>query len=517
MSGRKAAGAVAKPSRAKTGKSIQVRDRRSSDGLVNIVQGVGVGAGNSLSAGRYQVSRGFTRMELEAMYDASWIVGKVIDAVAKDMTRAGITIQSGASPEDSKKVLGGLTRLGLWRSTLNNIRWGRLYGGSIAFMNIDAQNPATPLRIETIGRGQLKGLRVYDRHQVVPDVNNLVQDGLHEGTPKFYSIMSAVDPKAERLTIHHSRCIRAIGHELPPYMALQQELWGGPIVGRFFDRLLAFDTGTMGAANLIDRAYLRTVNIDGLRSMIGEDSEAEKDLMRMFQLMAILQRNQGITLLDKEDEFEAHSYTFAGLDDVLLAFGQQLSGASDIPLTKLFGQAPKGLNATGDSDVRNYYDGIASQQENDLRDGLDTVLRVAHASILGKPAPEELEFIFNPLWQMSANEKAEVAQSIATTVQIAVGFGLPLSVALEELQQQSEETGIFTNITDELIKSMEIPPPPPPAEESLAVIEAFVEGDPIPGAEAASETPIETIENFAGTGPMAKIRRFIGMDRAARE
>jgi hypothetical protein len=36
---------------------------------------------------------------------------------------------------------------------------------------------------------------------------------------------------------------------------------------------------------------------------------------------------------------------------VLLQFAQQLSGALNIPLTRLFGQSPAGMNSTGEGDL----------------------------------------------------------------------------------------------------------------------------------------------------------------------
>ena len=39
-------------------------------------------------------------------------------------------------------------------------------------------------------------------------------------------------------------------------------------------------------------------------------------------------------------------------------FLQVAAGAADIPVTRLLGQSPAGLSATGESDTRNYYDMI---------------------------------------------------------------------------------------------------------------------------------------------------------------
>lgn len=473
-----------------------VTDHQLTDGLVNVVTKLGLGGGNTISESRYATLRRLTRGELESMYRTSWVVGRVIDSVAKDMTRAGVLITGSSRPQDAKRLTNSMTRIGVWRGILNGLRWGRLYGGAIAFINIDGQEPYTPLNPATVGVGQFKGIRIFDRHQVQPNVERLVQDGLHEGTPTSYQILAGPsnDLRMNGVKVHHSRVVRFLGHELPPFQSVLEQGWSAPIVERMFDRLVAFDAGTMGAANLLSKAYLRVVGVNNLRDILLAGGKAEESVMTMFSMMAVLQHTEGITLLDKEDTFEAHSYTYAGLDDILLSFGQQLSGASGIPLVKLFGQAPKGLNATGESDLQMYYDDISATQENDLRDGLTTILDIMHRSVLGTPPPEDFDFDFNPLWQMSATERVANAQALATNVGEQYDRGLiTRATALLELKQASEENGVWSNITDEMIAAAlaEDEPVPDPAE-ALATIEAFAAGTET----AAEADPLAAIEAF---------------------
>ncbi len=66
-------------------------------------------------------------------------------------------------------------------------------------------------------------------------------------------------------------------------------------------------------------------------------------------------------------------------------FLQVAAGAADIPVTRLLGQSPAGLSATGDSDTRNYYDMIAARQELDLRPQLERLDRlIAHSEGLSR-------------------------------------------------------------------------------------------------------------------------------------
>ena len=129
-----------------------------------------------------------------------------------------------------------------------------------------------------------------------------------------------------------------------------------------------------------------------------------------------MQNNEGMTVLDGDDEFEVSQYSFSGLDSVLLQFAQQLSGALQIPLVRLFGQSPAGLNSTGESDIRNYYDGIQAQQEAKLRRPFTSLLQILCRSVLGKALPEGSSFEFTSLWQLSDAEKATISKTVTDAV-----------------------------------------------------------------------------------------------------
>jgi len=439
----------------------------TKDGFANLTARMGMGADNVLSQGTYIFNMlTKNRMQLEAMYRGSWIVGAVVDCVAEDMTRAGITIKGEDDPDKIQQMQASMTRLGIWGALLETIKWGRLYGGSLAVIVIDGQKMETPLDIKTVGKDQFKGLKVYDRWGLQPDLNNMIQEGMDSGLPAYYTVVS--DPnsgKVSGMRIHHSRVIRQIGIQLPVWQAIVEQHWGESVIERLHDRLVSFDTATSGAANLIQKAHLRTVQIDKLREVLAAGGKAEENLLTMFHHMRMLQTNEGLTLLDKEDTFAAHSYTFSGLSDMVLQFGQQIAGASGIPLVRLFGQSPSGLNSTGESDLRMYYDNIKAQQESRLREGMMRVLRVLHQSKFGELPPENFDFDFVSLWQTSQKEKGDIAKVVADTVAVAFEKGIiDQPTALKELKQSAEYTGVFSNISEEQITEAENTPPPAPVE-----------------------------------------------------
>lgn len=454
---------------------LAARAIRTADGFDNFASRLGLNNDNALSYGTYEfnlVTR--NRIKLEAAYRGSWVVGAMVDSVAEDMTRAGIDIITNEQDADIKDLQREITKLQVSQSLCTGIKWGRLYGGAIGVIQIEGQDLATPLRLESVAKKQFRGIVIYDRWQLNPYMQDVIDSGPEMGLPKYYAIVTdqsqtgGTIPKNQtgQYKVHHSRVIRFTGIDLPYFQALTEMMWGESILERVWDRLISFDNATMSAAGLIDRANLRTVGVDGLREIIAAGGEAQQGLLAMFDMMRMLQVNEGLTLIDKNDTFQSTAYSFAGLSDMLLQFGQQISGATGIPLVRLFGQSPAGLSSTGESDIRQYYDNINAQQNAKLRNGWEVVLKVMWRSVYGVDAPKDMDFNFVPLWQMSALDKATIAKTTAETVIGAFEAGLNSRAgSMKELRDSSGDTGLFSNISDEEIAEAEKDEPPMPETE----------------------------------------------------
>jgi phage-related protein (TIGR01555 family) len=435
----------------------------TADSFQNFISRVGIGTGSQVDGSTYgfnPVSRDWTKLEFA--YRGSWIVRQVVDARAEDMTQAGIEIQSEIPPEDIEELVCAFDDLAIWKKLCSAIKWARLYGGAIAVILIDGQKLETPLRVETITKDQFKGLAVLDRRMINPNQSEYVTElGPNLGMPIDYMVTTpgAAIPVGR---VHHTRVIRFEGEDLPFFQKLYEQGWGLSVIEPLWDRLIAFDSTTQGAAQLVYKAHLRTINVENLRETIAMGGQAYEGLIKQFDMIRFMQTNEGITLLDSKDTFSVSQYSFSGLDLLLIQFAQQLSGAAKTPLTRLFGQSPAGLNATGDSDLRNYYDSVKADQESSLKHEIKKLLDIMHRSVLGREPSGKLNFIFRSLWQMDESERAEIAdkttRSILAANEAAV---IDHATTLKELRQASRDTGIFTNITDEMITDAENEPPLP--------------------------------------------------------
>ena len=432
------------------------------DSFVNFAQKMGIGADNPTSTATYgfnPITR--NRIMLEWIHRGSWLGGVAVDVVADDMTRMGVTLKGTLKPEQIEQVNQAANQLGIWNALKETIQWSRLYGGALAYMMIDGQKPETPLRLDRIGKGAFRGLMVLDRWMVEPSLNDLVTDyGPHIGTPKFYTVIGA-SPALPNIKIHHTRVIRFDGIRLPYWQRLTENLWGISVIERLYDRMVAFDSATTGASQLVYKSYLRTISVKGLREVVAAGGPAMEGLAKYVDMMRRFQNIEGVTLLDGEDEMGVQQHqAFSGLSDALTQFGQQLSGALQIPLVRLFGQSPAGFS-TGDTDLRMYYDSIKQQQEKDLGVGVTQVYTaLLHSE--GITPPEGFGAEFKSLWQLTETDKANITNTVTSAIiQAHEAALISDQTALKELRQSSNVTGVFTNITDEDINKANNEPEEP--------------------------------------------------------
>ena len=498
----------------KEGKAL--RGKTVGDAFQNFSLNLGLGTNNALSQsqyGFYPITR--VRTLLDWIHRGSWLGGIAIDLLADDMTRGGVEILTVEDPKAGEKMQQGLTRLRIWNELSDNIKWSQLYGGSIAVLLIDGQDPSTPLRIETVGKNKFKGLTVFDRWMVEPDLQHLVDEyGPDLGLPQWYKV-TADAPAMRGQRIHYTRCIRLEGVRLPYWQRIMENLWGLSVFERLYDRMIAFDSATVGASQLVYKSFIRTYKIDGLAEAATAAGDALVGISKRVELMRKYQGIEGITLLDGQDEFTTHeSGSFTGIADVLVHFAEQISGALQIPLVRLLGQSPAGLNSTGESDLRTYYDNILKRQESDLREGMNLILRVL-AQSLGVKLPENFNFNFVPLWQMDQTEKTDVADKATRFVMEVEAAGLVSpKTALQELRQLAKSTGYWTNIDNEMIEEASDVAEPP----EMPGMEGGEPGEGESPARAKKPSPGRPEEELAGLERLKKVSKAVGKaaDRAKR-
>ena len=271
-----------------------------------------------------------------------------------------------------------------------------------------------------------------------------------EPVPAYYSITDARGNTVAR--VHHSRLVRFTGRELPFLERVAELYWGESEVEALYSDVVKHDNVAANMAALTFRANVDTMEVQNLDQLFSVSSgEQQRRFWNTMQAQSVVKSNFGMQLVNRGDQIKNTQYTFTGLQEVYDSMCLDLSGASRIPVTKLFGRSPAGMNATGESDMRNYYDYVDTLREAKLRPILEKLLPVLAMSAWGV-VPDGLDISFPSLWMPTAKEVAEIAKVKSEAIVTSYQAGLMnVDTAQKELKKLEDETGLFGSITAEEI------------------------------------------------------------------
>lgn len=428
----------------------------TADAFSNILFRLGYGSQAPIEATDYPLTRMTDNYALlNSLYRNNWIVQNVVEIIPSDMLREWFKLTGSATPEELAAFERVCRTTNLRNALKTGLMWGRLYGGAAGLILIKGQDDlSAPLDISTILPGTYQGLYILDRWTgITPDME-LVNDpaDVDFNLPMWYNITDARGRTVAQ--VHHSRIVRFTGRDLPFIEAGAELYWGASEIESLYDDLKKHDNVSHNMANLTFRANMDVMtvqNLDQLLSVGG--AQQQKRFWDTMQAQSVIRSNFGVQLVNRDDTLTNTQYSFSGLKDIYDSMCLDISGASHIPATKLFGRAPAGMNATGESDMKNYYDYLDTLRESKLRPAIDRLLPVILMSAWGH-IPDAVEVQFPPLWTPTAREVGEIARAKADTVIAAFQAGLlDQSAAMSELKKLSDETGMFGGITDEAIRN----------------------------------------------------------------
>ena len=436
------------------------------DAFQNQMARLGFGQPNLNEGADYPLTRMSQNYNLfTSLYRSSWIVRKIVDVFPSDMVKNWIKFNSSLDPEKISKINSVIRKTKTKEKIKEGLRWARLYGGAAGLILIDGdEDLSEPLDYDTIMLDDYKGLLIFDRwNGIYPDIE--LEDDISDeeyGYPKYYSIsLSEANSnlmlsynKQDLVKVHHSRIVRFNGRDLPLWERQAEMFWGESEIEIVFEELKKRDNTSANIASLIFLANIRVLKMNDLGQLLGESTQkAQENLYKVLQAQNQLMSNMGIYVMDKDDDFGSEQYSFGGLNDIYESFMLDIAGACEMPVTKLFGREPAGFNSTGESDLTQYYDTLEEKQETYLQPIIDKLLPIIFMSTLGA-IPEDLDWEFNPCMNVNSKDLADLAQSMASPIFEAFNAGLiTKEIALKELKQQNEKTGMWSNITDEDIKN----------------------------------------------------------------
>ena len=384
--------------------------RYLSDKLVNLV--ANLGTDRDKSSGTTYGPALMTDEELINAYRGSWLPRKIVEVPALDACRKWRNWQ--ADKSQIEKIEAEEKRLGIKAKVLDAMIKARLFGGAAVFIGTGDRDLSKELNPDRIKAGGVKYLTVMTRRNLHPTELEQDPQSPRYGKPKAYTLAGT----SIGMEIHPSRLMEFIGapHPDAELAAGTEQGWGDSVLLAVMEAVKHADATMANIASLIFEAKVDVIRIpDFMQNM--QDKAYEKLILERLRLAAMAKGINGTLILDKEEEYESKSASFGTLPDILDRFLQVVSGAADIPATRMLSQSPGGLNATGDSDLRNYYDRVQALQELGISPAMSVSDECLIRSALGS-RPPEIHYIWAPLWQSTAKERSDIGKTTADTIKV---------------------------------------------------------------------------------------------------
>jgi phage-related protein (TIGR01555 family) len=334
-------------------------------------------------------------------------------------------------------------RLALWSKIRHALTVARLHGGAALIAGVRAggsMDPSKPLDVTRVGKDGLRYLIVASRHQLsAPQGMEQDPESDFYGQPAMYQLQG----KNSRVNIHPSRVFPFHGKSLPPGMAslsAWDSFWGDPLLVSIKSALDNAETVQAAVATLLHEMKQDVISIPGLTELIGTE-ESEGLIAARVEAVGRFKSMFNTLLLDGGDEdgngkeeWETRQLSFAQHPELLRSFLGIVGGAADIPVTRLMGESPGGMNSTGKGEQDDFDRMIGSQQGAEISPQLLRFDEILLRSALGT-RPPEIVWEFAPLRPVDETQASENEKREAETVTQYASSNLIPSVALAKAVQ----------------------------------------------------------------------------------
>ena len=405
----------------------------SVDGLKSLVSGMGTDRDKRNTTNYHYTP--LSDQQLISSYATSWIAKRLVDIPAEDMLRKWRTWGG-----DNKADLEALEKkLKIKGKLLDCKKKARLFGGAAIFIGT-GQELSEPLDFSKVDN--IDYLTVLNKHEL--HSGEIENDPLSElyGMPKYYRVAhTGVDNAQE---IHPSHFVIMSGDKNIDTFSSFHCGWDISVLQASYDACKNGDSAANNIASLLFEANVDVIGVPDLTSNLSTGGATyEKNLLTRFALAAKGKGISGMLVLDKEEEYNRRSASFAQLPELLTQFTKIPGASQGIPESRFTGTSSRGLNNSGEGEMKTYYDKIQSMQELYLEPEISNLDKC----LINIAGSEGDTYTWNPLEQMSEKELSEIAKTTGESLKNINDLGV---LATEEMRQITinalSESGAYPNI-----------------------------------------------------------------------
>lgn len=393
------------------------------DAWTSVLSGIGTSRDKGrVSAVRYCGSPILDEQTLQEAYRGNWLVRRIVNDVPQDATRRGYGTDPEEVPEFDRLNYAKYAEGALVRAA----NLARLMGGSGLY--IGYANGGADLKLPAPEGAEVAFLEVFHRYdlQAVEYTRESDTSSPTYGQPQVWKV---VGQYRSGLEFHESRMIKFPGQpradDFDTVTGSDRD-WDDSVLQACWEDAIRYGLFWQQVGHLMSISSVGVLKIAGLIEMLAsksvETAEARVDLLN-----EMLSSTRLMMLDAKHDEsYHREPVSFSDVPALLQELQLATAGAVGEPVTKLFGRSPAGMNATGESDMRLWYDSVDTWRELVLKPRAERLMSICER----KPVKIEWPSLVEPtelevqqtrqalvgtnerLWSMGVASDAEIRQAL---------------------------------------------------------------------------------------------------------
>lgn len=370
---------------------------------------------------------------------------RMVGTLAQEMTRRWMRITTSGGDDKGEKVqllTAAMKRFRVQDVFREAAEHDAAFG--VGHIYIDTGDGDSPKELKTplvasetkISRGGLKSIRAVEAVWCYPGQ----YDSTNPLSPHFYRPETWFVMSNE---IHRSRFLTLVSREVPDLLK-PAFMFGGVSLTQLAKPTI--DNWLRTRQSVSDLLHSFTVWQLSTNMQAALESGGSMDsVISRAEIFTRFRDNRGLMMMDKDSESLSNvSAPLGGLDHLQAQSQEQQAAVDGMPLIKLVGYTPSGLNSTGEGEMDAWRDRVRAQQEHLFNAPLKNVMDVIQLSEFGEIDPD-IGFEWESLEDPDEVERATVRKTDADAAAVYINAGV-ISPQEERERIAAEDGSVYSNL-----------------------------------------------------------------------
>lgn len=380
-----------------------------------------------------------------------WLVNKACTMVGEDAMRNGYDYDFNSDEVDTQtidKIKEYDKFFKINENCVEFMRFTNIFGIRVTLFNIESDDPQfyeKPFNPDGITPGSYKGISQIDPYWMTP-----VLSDKSAGDPSYQDFYQPEWWIINGRKIHKSHLV--IGKTAEPADILKPTyIFGGvPLTQQIYERVYAAERTANEGPMLAMTKRTTAIHVD-VKKAFANQGAFEKRL----QQSAAFRDNYQVRVLGQDETMEQFDTALTDLDSVIMTQYQLVAAIAKVPSTKLLGTSPKGFNATGEFEMKNYHEELESVQQKYLAPFINRHhLCLSRSEFSGLDLT--INIAFNPVDSRTDEELANINKLKMDTDAVAIQNG---AISPDESRKRliADKDSGYTGLTDEEVSTLATP------------------------------------------------------------